>query len=113
MSRPDELLALDSVTCAYGPRPVLVDATLSIRAGDFSGIVGPSGSGKTTLLRALLGSVTPTSGSVTRRRGVALGYVPQVGTVNWDFPVTVSQVVLMARTRGRVLPWASRQEQRE
>ena len=67
MSDPDVLLALDSVTCAYGAQPVLVDASLSIRAGDFSGIVGPSGSGKTTLLRALLGSVTPTSGSVTRR----------------------------------------------
>ena len=113
MSGPDVLLALDSVTCAYGAHPVLVDASLAIRAGEFSGIVGPSGSGKTTLLRALLGSVTPTSGSVTRRRGVSLGYVPQVGTVNWDFPVTVAQVVLMARTRGRVLPWASRDERQE
>ena len=107
------LLALGRVTCTYGSRPVLVDATISISAGDFSGIVGPSGSGKTTLLRALLGSITPASGSVTRRPGVTLGYVPQVETVNWDFPVTVSQVVLMARTRGRRLPWASRSERRE
>jgi ABC-type Mn2+/Zn2+ transport system ATPase subunit len=107
------LLALDGVTCAYGSRPVLVDANLSIHAGDFTGIVGPSGSGKTTLLRALLGCVDPVAGSVNRRAHLTLGYVPQVETVNWDFPVTVAQVVLMARTRGRTLPWASRSEREE
>ncbi len=104
------LIELDRVTCAYGRRPVLSNATLAVRVGDFSGIVGPSGSGKTTLLRALLGSVQPIAGSVRRERGVTLGYVPQVETVNWDFPVTVSEVVIMARTRGRILPWASRNE---
>jgi ABC-type Mn2+/Zn2+ transport system ATPase subunit len=107
------LLALERVTCTYGSRPVLTDATLAIREGDFSGVVGPSGSGKTTLLRALLGCIIPVSGAVIRRPGLALGYVPQVETVNWDFPVTVAQVVLMARTRGRVLPWASRSERWE
>lgn len=107
------LIELDCVTCAYGNRPVLKDASLSVRVGDFSGIVGPSGSGKTTLLRALIGSVEPTTGSVRRQPGVTIGYVPQVETVNWDFPVTVFEVVLMARTRGRVLPWASRSEREQ
>jgi ABC-type Mn2+/Zn2+ transport system ATPase subunit len=104
---------MQGVTCAYGSKPVLVNATLAIHAGGFTGIVGPSGSGKTTMLRALLGSTPPTEGTVTRRPGLTLGYVPQVETVNWDFPVTVSQVVLMARTRGRRLPWASRSERHE
>jgi ABC-type Mn2+/Zn2+ transport system ATPase subunit len=112
MSAP-ALLALEDVTCTYGRRSVLVDATLSIGTGDFSGIVGPSGSGKTTLLRCLLGVIEPAAGAVIRSPGLALGYVPQVETVNWDFPVTVAQVVLMARTRGRTLPWASRSERRE
>lgn len=107
------LIELVGVTCAYGTRPVLVNASLAVGVGDFSGIVGPSGCGKTTLLRALTGSVLPVSGTVRRERDVTLGYVPQVETVNWDFPVTVSEVVLMARTRGRTLPWASRAERKD
>jgi len=108
-----ELAALDRVTCAYGPDPVLVNIDLSIGADQFTGIVGPSGSGKTTLLRVLLGTVKPLAGSVRRRPDLRVGYVPQVDTVNWSFPVTVSECVLMARTRGRVLPWRSRAEQAE
>lgn len=105
------LVQLDGVTCAYDSEPVLVDVHLTIAPGQFSGVVGPSGSGKTTLLRVLLGSVRPRAGSVQRRPGLQVGYVPQVETVNWSFPVTVSECVLMARTRGRVLPWRSRAEQ--
>ena len=105
------LVRLDRVTCAYGAGPVLVNVDLTVASGQFSGVVGPSGSGKTTLLRALLGTVQPIAGSVRRRSGLRVGYVPQVETVNWSFPVTVSECVLMARTRGRVLPWRSRTEQ--
>jgi ABC-type Mn2+/Zn2+ transport system ATPase subunit len=72
--------------------------------------VGPSGSGKTSLLRVLLGSLPPVSGRVTRARDVRVAYVPQVETVSWSFPVTVAECVLMSRTRGRRLPWASRWE---
>ncbi len=100
-SLPD-LVRLERVTCTYGAAPVLVDIDLTITAGQFSGIVGPSGSGKTTLLRVLLGSVVPVAGTVQRRHGLRVGYVPQVETVNWSFPVTVSECVLMARTQGRI-----------
>jgi ABC-type Mn2+/Zn2+ transport system ATPase subunit len=108
-----ELARLERVTCSYGPDPVLVDVDLDIGADQFTAIVGPSGSGKTTLLRVLLGMVRPLAGSVYRRPGLRVGYVPQVETVNWSFPVTVSECVLMARTRGRILPWRSRAEQIE
>jgi ABC-type Mn2+/Zn2+ transport system ATPase subunit len=47
---------------------------------------------------------------VTRRRGLRIAYVPQVETINWSFPVTVAQCVLMARVTGRVLPWPSAAE---
>ncbi len=110
------LVSLDRVTCAYdrdGARPVLADVSLAIEPGAFSGIVGPSGSGKTTLLRAVLGTVQPAAGEVTRRRGLRVGYVPQVETVDWSFPVTVREAVLMARTTGRRLPWASAAERHE
>ncbi|MDQ3681061.1 MAG: metal ABC transporter ATP-binding protein [Actinomycetota bacterium] len=107
------LVSVERATCAYRGTPVVVNADLEVGPGDFTGIVGPSGSGKTTLLRAVLGTVRPVAGTVRRQRGLAVGYVPQLETVDWNFPVTVSEVVLMARTRGRVLPWAGPVERRE
>lgn len=107
------LLRLHRVTCAYGGTPVLVDADLEIGERDFTGIVGPSGSGKTTLLRAMLGTVEPAGGRVERQPGLRVGYVPQVETVNWNFPVTVAEAVLMSRTTGRRLPWPSAAEKAE
>ena len=106
----DALIELEKVTCRYGHDPVLVNVDLRVEAGDFLGVVGPSGSGKSTLLKAVAGSVTPIAGRVRRRPGLAVGYVPQVETVNWFFPVTVREAVLMARIDGRRLPWPSRTE---
>ena len=110
MSEP--LVRLEGVTCAFGGPPVVLGADLAVGSGDFTGIVGPSGSGKTTLLRAVIGTVKPVAGTVWLRPGLRMGYVPQVDTVNWHFPVTVSEAVLMARARGRVLPWAGAGERR-
>lgn len=114
MTAPGDLLVdLVSIGCDLGSGPILHDVELAVRAGDFVGIVGPSGSGKTTLLRIALGAVAPTTGQVHRGPRLRLGYVPQVETINWNFPVTVAEVVLMARTEGRAMPWASRSERRE
>jgi ABC-type Mn2+/Zn2+ transport system ATPase subunit len=109
---PETVVHADSISCAYGDVPVLHDVDFEVRRGDFIGIVGPSGSGKTTLLRALSGAVQPTSGVVHRSRGTRFGFVPQLETVNWDFPVTVSECVLMARTRPLRHFWATRNERR-
>lgn len=105
-----ELVRLDKVTCRFGREAVLVDVDLSIREGEFLGIVGPSGSGKTTLLRAIAGAVPPLLGRVRRDPSASIGYVPQVETVNWYFPVTVREAVLMARIDGRIWPWPSRRD---
>lgn len=106
------LVRAERVTCAYRRTPVVADVSLTVGDGEYVGIVGPSGSGKTTLLRALLGTLTPVAGRVERRAGLRLGYVPQVETVDWTFPVTVAEVLLMARprARGRRAPWASPEE---
>ena len=106
----EELLGLAGVTCGYGREAVLVDVDLAVHRGEFVGIVGPSGAGKTTALRVLAGSMPVAHGSVTRRFGLRMAYVPQVETINWSFPVTVRECVLMARVTGRRLPWASRAE---
>ncbi len=106
------LVRLERATFAYGPTPVVVDVDLTLRADEMVGVVGPSGAGKTTLLKAILGCVRAVCGSVTRAPDLRVGYVPQVDTVSWSFPVTVEQVVLMAR-HARLLPWSSAAERRD
>jgi ABC-type Mn2+/Zn2+ transport system ATPase subunit len=86
---------------------VLEGVNLQARSGEILGIVGPSGAGKTTLLRLMGGTVEPTSGSVARKPGLRLGYVPQLETVDWKFPITVGECVLMGRP-GRRWGWRDR-----
>jgi ABC-type Mn2+/Zn2+ transport system ATPase subunit len=105
-----ELIRLDAVNAGYGRTTVLHDVSFHIHEDQFTGIVGPSGAGKTTLLRVLLGTLKTSAGSIDRRPDLRVSYVPQLETVNWNFPVTVMECALMSRARGRVLPWASRQE---
>jgi ABC-type Mn2+/Zn2+ transport system ATPase subunit len=106
----DDLVRFERVTCRYGRDPVLVNVDLELGAGEFVGVVGPSGSGKSTLLKAIAGSVEPIAGRIERASDLSIGYVPQVETVNWFFPVTVREAILMARIDGRRLPWPSKQE---
>ena len=90
------LVRFEHVGCGYDAGPVIEDVSFVLREGDFLGIVGPSGSGKTTVLRALLGLLTAGFGTVVRRDGIRIGYVPQVEAVDWSFPATVRDVVEMA-----------------
>lgn len=109
---PDQaLVELTNVNLGYDGAVVLRDVTMRIESGQFAGFVGPSGAGKTTLLRALLGMVPRVEGEVrvlgrAVRRGPppGVGYVPQLETVDWNFPVTVEEVVLMGRTM-HMGPW--------
>jgi ABC-type Mn2+/Zn2+ transport system ATPase subunit len=102
------LLSAQDMSVSYGSGLVLDHVTTSIRSGDFVGIVGPSGAGKTSLLRAFIGTVTPVHGSVNRQPNLRIGYVPQLETVDWNFPVTVRDVVLMAAHREAPRPWVSK-----
>jgi len=91
------LVTFDHATLGYGRRVVLKDLTFTIHEGDFLGLVGPNGSGKTTVLRALLGTHPPLSGTVIRAEGLRFGYVPQRDQVDYDYPLTALDVVLMGR----------------
>ncbi|HSJ63987.1 MAG TPA: metal ABC transporter ATP-binding protein [Gemmatimonadaceae bacterium] len=90
-------VSFDRVTLGYGRRPVLTDISFQIPEGDFLGLVGPNGSGKTTILRAILGTLAPMAGTVTRAPGLRFGYVPQRDQVDYGFPLKVEDVVLMGR----------------
>ena len=105
-------LTIRDLTVSYNRKPVIWDIDLSIPEGHLVGIVGPNGAGKSTLIKACLDLVPRTSGEVTiygktynkeRRR---VGYVPQRESVDWDFPVSVLDVVAMG-TYGR-LGWMRR-----
>lgn len=112
---------LSALATGYEGRPVLTGVDLHVREGEFVGIVGPSGSGKTTLLRVLLGAVPVYAGSAEvfgRKVGgnhrPSVGYVPQVETIDWNFPVTVEEVVLMGRaTSSGPWPWPRRRDRDE
>jgi ABC-type Mn2+/Zn2+ transport system ATPase subunit len=113
-----ELVRFERVSCGYDGQPVLRDVNLSIARGAFVGIVGPSGAGKTTLLRAIVGMVPRVTGRITvagrevgRGRTPGVGWVPQLETVDWNFPATVREVVLMGRWMERPWrAWATKEE---
>jgi manganese/zinc/iron transport system ATP- binding protein len=100
------------LTVAYHERPVLWDIDLAVPAGRLMAILGPNGAGKTTLIKAILGLVQPAAGRVLIHGGSyasqrrLVGYVPQRGSVDWDFPTTSLDVVMMGRY-GR-LGWLKR-----
>ncbi|PIQ61249.1 MAG: manganese ABC transporter ATP-binding protein [Bacteroidetes bacterium CG12_big_fil_rev_8_21_14_0_65_60_17] len=105
------------LTVAYREKPVLWDIDLRVPAGVLMAIVGPNGAGKTTLLKAILGLVRPAAGSIRihsepyRRVRSRVAYVPQRGSVDWDFPTNVLDVVTMG-LYGR-LGWIRRPGRRE
>lgn len=104
MQAPEaKAIQVTDLTVAYQEQPVLWDIDLDVPPGVLLSIVGPNGAGKTTLIKAILGLVRPAAGNVliydkpyeAQRRIV--GYVPQRGTVDWDFPTNVLDVVMMGR----------------
>jgi len=111
------------LTVSYGVHLALWNVSTQIPAGQISGIIGPNGAGKSTLLKAILGMVPTLSGEIevtgaTEQEGKQdqclaseIGYVPQRNCVDWDFPITVLDLVLMG-TYGR-LKWFQRPGEKE
>ena len=96
-------LRVDDLSVSYGAQVVLEGISFALPRGQLVGIIGPNGAGKTTLLKAILGLVPVASGVVAvvgerpTRRGGLVAYVPQRDAINWRFPATVADVVLMGR----------------
>ncbi len=97
----DAALEIQDLTVAYRNTPVLWDIDLDVPFGTLAAIVGPNGAGKTTLIKAVQGLVRPAAGNILvfgkpyRAQRALVGYVPQRGSVDWDFPTNVLDVVLM------------------
>jgi zinc/manganese transport system ATP-binding protein len=96
------LVELSNVSNGYGATLALQDVSLKIWPGQFMAIVGPNGGGKTTLLRTILSMIPVTQGKVffqgqdTQRSSMQrIGYVPQLETIDWNFPITVEEVISM------------------
>jgi manganese/iron transport system ATP-binding protein len=94
---------IDHVTAGYGRRVALSDVSISIRPGSLLAVIGPNGAGKSTLLKLIAGLIKPTSGRLTvlggspGSAGPMVAYLPQAEAVDWEFPVTVGEVVMMGR----------------
>ncbi|WP_193597717.1 metal ABC transporter ATP-binding protein [Microbacterium sp. YJN-G] len=102
------MISVEDVSVRYGEVVALDRVSLTVERGRVTGLIGMNGSGKSTLFKTITGMVRPTGGTVrldggtpavARRRGL-LGYVPQSEDVDWTFPVSVRDVVMMGRYGG-------------
>ena len=96
-------IRVEDLTVSYGPVPALLDVSVSIPAGELIGVIGPNGSGKSTLIKSMMGFIKPDVGEVflfgkpVSQTKALVAYVPQRGSVDWDFPITVREVAAMGR----------------
>lgn len=103
MTDTNRAIDVTDLTVAYKEKPVLWDVDFSVPAGKLLAIVGPNGAGKTTLIKSILGLIRPAAGRVLiygktyRQQRHLVGYVPQRGSVDWDFPTNALDVVMMGR----------------
>jgi manganese/zinc/iron transport system ATP- binding protein len=108
----DAVIAVEDLTVAYEQKPVLWDVDMFVPQGTLMAVVGPNGAGKSTLIKTILGLVRPVAGTVLikgrpyEEQRQIVGYVPQRGSVDWDFPTDVLDVVMMGRYRA--LGWIKR-----
>ncbi len=101
-----QIARLEDVWVSYGGKPALEGVSLDIEEREFLGLIGPNGGGKTTLLKLMLGLVRPDRGKVEvfgispenlGRKRHLIGYIPQKSLIDWEFPASVFDVVMMGR----------------
>lgn len=110
------MVSLQQVRVIYDQTVALDDVTFQIQPGEQVAVVGPNGAGKSTLFQVITGVLRPTSGQVRiggsePHRHICVGYVPQRNRIDWRFPVSVADVVMMGRV-GKIglLRWPSRRD---
>ena len=99
----DTIITIKDLNVAYQDKPALWHINLDISKNSRTAIVGPNGAGKSTMIKTMMKLIRPVSGRIEidgrTDKGILknIAYVPQKGEVNWDFPATVLDVVLMGR----------------
>lgn len=115
----ESAIEIADLTVAYHRKPVLWEISLGIPKGALVGIVGPNGAGKSTLMKAVLGLVPQVSGQIRilggeiKQNRSRIAYVPQRESVDWDFPASVLDVVMMGLYREAGWFWPMRAEHRK
>lgn len=113
----NSIIHTEDMTVSYLEKPVLWDIDLDIVENSRTVIIGPNGAGKSTLMKAILGIIKPISGYAEiygkniKDVYKKIAYIPQQSAVNWDFPTTVLDVVLMGRYVH--LGWIKRPKKRD
>jgi zinc transport system ATP-binding protein len=103
-----EIVSIENVSFNYSGEKLLENVSLKIYEKDFVGIVGPNGGGKTTLLKLILGLIKPINGKITVfnlspvKGRTNIGYLSQHENIDFDFPVTVKEIVLMSRMQNKL-----------
>ena len=98
--RENILLEAQDVVVTFDGHNVLSGASVMVRSGEIVTLVGPNGAGKTSLVRAMLGLIKPSSGTVTRKKGLSIGYMPQRLTIDPALPMTVRRFLQLGTKPG-------------
>ena len=110
------ILDVQNITVRYNGRTALEDITFHLHAGERIAVVGPNGAGKSTLFKVVSGVMPPSAGEVTifgsrPGRHVCIAYIPQRSQVDWNFPVSVADVVMMGRSaKLGILNWPHKKD---
>lgn len=91
------LINISELSIQFAGNPLLQDVNLTVDHREIVAILGPNGSGKTTLLRTLIGAMSPSSGTIWRRPGIRLGYVPQRLYIDDTLPMTVNRFLCLPK----------------
>lgn len=103
----DSILKLCDVAAGYDGVAVVRNVNLDIKSDDFIGMIGPNGGGKSTLLKTMLGIIKPISGAIIKHGDIRIGYLPQISSLDKQFPINVMDVVLSGQQgHGRLRPSA-------
>lgn len=111
-----EIIKLENVSFSYGNEEFLKDITLPIYEDDFLGIIGPNGGGKTTLLKLILGLLQPKKGKISvfgktpRKARQEMGYLSQFKDIDFDFPVTAQEIILLSKVSKKLIKKYSKKD---
>ncbi len=116
MMKRKEIIKLENISFSYGKEDFLKNINFSVYENDFVGIVGPNGGGKTTLLKLMLGLLMPRQGKILvfgkspKDARHEIGYLSQFKNIDFDFPITVYEIVLLSRIGKKIFKQFSRED---